>query len=880
MAKIGFNQAFEDNFEKDLQRLLKLFKEIGVEARELNQAVKSAKTFEQMQANAKKAAEGVNKLTDSEKKLLAAEKRLKFESSEAGKQRAKLNEQTRRATAENKKYAQSQLQAVKSTNRFGSAIKSFLFKANFLANVMSNLVSVAIRAFSRAAKQAVTIVKNFDKSTARLASVIGKTRKEIAGLTKQAKQLGSITQFTATQVTGLQIELAKLGFEADQISAATPGILSFATATGADLAAAAKTAGAAVRIFGLSALETEDAVATLAVATTKSGLTFEHYDTILSTVGPVAKAYGFTLADVVALTGELASKGFEANKAATATRNILLNLADANGALAKKLGGAATSFDGLIDGLIEADKAGVDLGEALQLTDKRSVAAFSTFLEGAESARTLRDGITDVKDELQAMVDVQLDTLAGDMDLLKSAWEGFILAVSDGGILREAVQLLTNAVLQVSNLDLAVRKFHKQNQEQIARSFQLLSSLTNRQGTAFQAVIDQFEETSLAEIILNEDDVVAQFAKVRKVNKKEAKALFDEFVRQRQIAAEEEIKIEINKQQRLAKEREKAANKTKTTLEDVSEQLKQLKKDETESFIEDDQEYIDENSKAWDIIAENTKGAFKFLEELEQSKHDDRMQKLQDEREAEDEALKQRIAAEQMLKNIQLDIANESFNIVSAFLDRKQARIDQQLKDGIISEEQAAEESTKLQKKAAVLHKSQALFNIAISTAEGVAAALKTPLLIPFIIGLGAAQAAVVLATPLPQFAKGTESSPRGGAIVGEKGSELMIDPSGQMSLTPDVASFTDLEKGTRIVPADITSQIMKYAAVATGMGSKANKDSLILEMMRNLNDSNERLRREVKNKPVIGSTMTAAGILTSIHKGNTVIKKMQKYFS
>ena len=117
-------------------------------------------------------------------------------------------------------------------------------------------------------------------------------------------------------------------------------------------------------------------------------------------------------------------------KAATATRNILLNLADSNGKLAKSLGGSVETFDELIDGLITLDEQGVSLGETLELTDKRSVAAFNRFLEGAESARTLKDGITDVNKELQAMVDIQLDTLAGDIDLFDRSCTGVAGAAS------------------------------------------------------------------------------------------------------------------------------------------------------------------------------------------------------------------------------------------------------------------------------------------------------------------------------------------------------------------------------------------------------------------------------------------------------------------
>jgi len=866
----------------EIKGLLTDFKKLAKEARDISKGVQAAKTFDDLSKKAAKAGKSIKDLTAEEKKLESANKRLAFAQSEAGKAYAKTTEEIRRQNKANKDHANSQLTAIKNTNRWGNALKSFQFKFNALGNLIATATATVFRAFLRTIKQSVDVVKNFDSTTARLASVLGKTKDEISDLTKEAKELGSITQFTASQVTGLQIELAKLGFTANEISNATPGILNFATATGADLADAAKTAGVAVRAFGLDTLETETAVATLAVATTKSALTFADYETILSTLGPVAKAYGFTLEDTVALTGKLKDAGFDANKAATATRNILLNLADANGDLAKSLGGSVNNFDDLIDGMIQLDKEGISLAKSLELTDKRSVAAFNQFLETAEGARELRDSITGVNGQLQDMVDTQLDTLAGDVDLLKSAWEGLILAMSDGGILREAVQLLTNAVLQVSNLDLATTKFHKQNAQQIARSFDLLSSLTNRQGEAFSAVVEQFEETPLAEIMLNEEAIIEQFNKVRKVNKKEAKALFDEFVRQRQEAAQKEIEIEIAKNERIAEEHEKAAKKQRQSYEDVSEQLKQLKKEETEALKEEDQDYQTAYSEAWDTVEKNTEGVFENLEGLVQNQFDLETEKIQEQTAAWDEYYAQRLAAENLLKDVQIEAANEGFNFISAILDRKAAKIDQQLKDEVISEEQAAEEKRKLQKKAAIVDKAQALFNIALNTALGVssaAASVVTIPLIPWIIGLGAAQAAVVLAEPIPAFKEGTSSAPGGPAVVGEEGHELMIGPDGKIGLTPSDASLMDIKKGTEIIPADVTAEIMKYAAVASGLGSRANDTKLIVEMMARIDESTERLRRELKNKPVASSILTPAGILTSTHKGNTTIKKMRKFF-
>ena len=74
---------------------------------------------------------------------------------------------------------------------------------------------------------------------------------------------------------------------------------------------------------------------------------------------------------------------------------------------------------------------------------------------------------------------------------------------------------------------------------------------------------------------------------------------------------------------------------------------------------------------------------------------------------------------------------------------------------------------------------------------------------------LGVAQAAAILAKPLPQYATGTDYSPEGFAIVGEKGPELRINPSGEASLTPGQASLTYLQKGTQIIPHDEVNKIM-----------------------------------------------------------------------
>ena len=100
--------------------------------------------------------------------------------------------------------------------------------------------------------------------------------------------MGATTKYTASQAAELQIELAKLGFTRKEILDATEYVLRFAQATGAELSDAAALSGAALRMFNADTKETERYVSAMAVATSRSALSFSYLATALPFVGPVA----------------------------------------------------------------------------------------------------------------------------------------------------------------------------------------------------------------------------------------------------------------------------------------------------------------------------------------------------------------------------------------------------------------------------------------------------------------------------------------------------------------------------------------------------------------------------------------------------------------
>ena len=344
-------------------------------------------------------------------------------------------------------------QATKKAEGFGGSLLSLNKIKTVLAGVFVTIGAMITGQIVGGLRDAISTIIEFEKKNSTLAAILGTTKKSIKDLTDEARRLGATTSYTAAQVTALQIELAKLGFFKEDIKAMTPSVLKFAKAVDADLASAATLGGATLRIFNLDAEDTERAVSTMTMGCNASALSFEYLNTAMSIVGPVANSFGFTIEETTALLGALANSGFDASSAATATRNILLNLADSSGKLALALGGPVDNLEDLVKGLKKLNSEGIDLNKALDLTDKRSVAAFNTFLNGTDTVLNLRDAVTGAEEGFNAMSEEMGDNVQGALNRLSSTIEGVVLRFYESkGILRDLIDLVTLMVEGVGGM--------------------------------------------------------------------------------------------------------------------------------------------------------------------------------------------------------------------------------------------------------------------------------------------------------------------------------------------------------------------------------------------------------------------------------------------
>lgn len=142
------------------------------------------------------------------------------------------------------------------------------------------------------------------------------------------------------------------------------------------------------------------------------------------------------------------------------------------------------------------------------------------------------------------------------------------------------------------------------------------------------------------------------------------------------------------------------------------------------------------------------------------------------------------------------------------------------------AEDKTAQKNAELEKKKAALRTKQAKFEKATSIAEaaiqiagGILQTIKQlgfPAAIPMIAALGAMgaiQLATIIATPIPKYAKGTDSHKGGLAVVGDGGVPETIVINKGAYITPSVPTLVDIPKGAKVIPYAVDMDRIKAHA-------------------------------------------------------------------
>lgn len=291
-----------------------------------------------------------------------------------------------------------------------------------------------------------------ESATARVGAVTGATADELEKLRKNTLDVAGATTFTAVEIAGLQTELGKLGFSAQEIQGATLAIANSAQALGVGLGDIAQKVGVTLRAFNLDAAQAAMVADTLTSAINGSALSFESFGTSIGYVAPIAGQLGITVEETAAAMGVLADSGFQASRIGTGLRKILLEVGNSGGTLR--------------DTLQELRDEQISLTEVQEIFGKTAVAQATVLLNNIDTLEKYTGEFGRLGSSLQASAK-QVDTLKGRIQLLNSALDAFLIKAADrytvGGtilenffnfLLPEAVENQIAAYRQLQNNDL------------------------------------------------------------------------------------------------------------------------------------------------------------------------------------------------------------------------------------------------------------------------------------------------------------------------------------------------------------------------------------------------------------------------------------------
>lgn len=379
-----------------------------------------------------------------------------------------------------------------STNLSATLQKGLSVAAKAAAGALTAVTTAA----GKFTYDSIKVGANFDKSMSQVAATMGLTMDEMANetgtvdlawdtfsgnLRDYALEMGKNTAFSATQAADALNYMALAGYKTQESMEMLPNVLNLAAAGSFDLARASDMITDTQTAFGISFERTSQLVDEMAKAASTGNTSVEQLGDAFLVVGGLAQELngGFvsledgTQAPVdglqemeIALTA-MANAGIKGSEAGTHMRNMITKLSsptDKGVTLLKELGVSVFNAEGRMRSLndimsdLSVALGGLSQAKKIQaiteLFNARDLASAEALLNAVDQDwDKIGSSILDAEGAAQQMADTQLDNLAGDVTLFKSALEGAQVTLSDEltPSLRKFVSFGTGAVSDLTD---------------------------------------------------------------------------------------------------------------------------------------------------------------------------------------------------------------------------------------------------------------------------------------------------------------------------------------------------------------------------------------------------------------------------------------------
>ena len=463
-AQLGGN--FSGTFSKAQQQLLSMQKDI----QELNKTQADVSAYQKQQ----QAVEGTQKKlevlqqqydniqreiqetegfsADLENKLLSKQQQIDKTSASLEKQTQKLDQmgaalreagvdtgnlekESERLASEMTELKKKQEEAAEGADSFGKKTGDAFAAAQ--SAIAAAGIAVALKEIYEGYKQCISIAGDFEASMSNVEALSGASTEELAQLSAMAKELGATTKFTAKESADAMGYMAMAGWDAQQMLAGMPGVLSLAAAAGEDLASVSDIVTDSMTAFGLTAADTSRYADVLAATAANANTSVSVMGETFKYAAPVAGALGYSIEDVSTAIGLMANAGIKGSNAGTALRNVFNGLLEGVTLTGEAFGecqvsavqadGTMADFASTIDELrgyfnqmTEAER----VNNAMAIAGQRGYAGLLAVLNATEDDYAkLTEAINNSTGAAQKMADIKMDNMVGQLTLVNSAWE-------------------------------------------------------------------------------------------------------------------------------------------------------------------------------------------------------------------------------------------------------------------------------------------------------------------------------------------------------------------------------------------------------------------------------------------------------------------------
>lgn len=334
-------------------------------------------------------------------------------------------------------YGKKTKQAADESKSLGDVAKVAL--GNLAADAASKLADAAVDA----AKAMVEVGSNFEAAMSQVEAISGASGANLDQMASKAKELGSTTKFTATDVANGFKYMSLAGWDTAQMLSAIDGVVNLAAASDMDLAEASDMVTDYLSAFGLQASDSAKMVDEMVFAQSHSNTSTKQLGEAFGNCAANMNAAGQSMETTVAVLEAMANQGTKGSQAGTQLAAVMRDITSKmkNGAIqigktSVQVKDSEGNYRDLIDILADVEKATEGMGSAdkaaaLQKTfTARSIKAVNQVLnEGTGKIRGYEDALDDSNGAAAKTASTMMDNFKGAMTEASSAAEGLGVAL-------------------------------------------------------------------------------------------------------------------------------------------------------------------------------------------------------------------------------------------------------------------------------------------------------------------------------------------------------------------------------------------------------------------------------------------------------------------